>query len=102
MHGDHCYRMAAVASRPTDPSSRHVGRIVDPLVREDGELEPEVSLDAGLPVEAAPEEAAPVAPDDEGLGRGPGVRDRLLERAAASRSREEPAAVPPPPADDLD
>jgi murein DD-endopeptidase MepM/ murein hydrolase activator NlpD len=97
-----------VASRPTDPSSRHVGRIVDPLVREDGELEPEVSLDAGLPVEAAPEATAPEAPSpdagaEEGLGRGPGVRDRMLERAAASRTREEPAPRPVlPPPDDLD
>src|SRR5689334_12110741 len=63
-------RFVAVASRPTDPSSRHVGRIVDPLVREDGELEPEVSLDAGLPVEADPAVPAVSASGDEALVRG--------------------------------
>jgi murein DD-endopeptidase MepM/ murein hydrolase activator NlpD len=95
--------LAAVASRPTDPSSRHVGRIVDPLVREDGELEPEVSLDAGLPVEAAPEEPVTEAIGEEASARGSSMRDRLLERAAASRSPAEPAAAPPAPsADDLD
>jgi murein DD-endopeptidase MepM/ murein hydrolase activator NlpD len=78
-----------------------VGRIVDPLVREDGELEPEVSLDAGLPTEADPNAPLPEMPGEETLVRGAAVRDRLLERAATSRPATELAAEAPP-ADDLD
>lgn len=86
-----------------------MGRIVDPLVREDGELEPEVSLDAGLPVEAAPEAPQPEAVGEEPPARGTSVRDRLLERAAAAaRAPAEPeppvaaADAPAGPTDDLD
>jgi len=92
--------MAAVASRPSDPSSRHVGRIVDPLVRDDGELEPELSLEA--PPSVTPEgDAAEGAPPGDELVRGAALRGRLLERAAASQERDgEPPA--PTQGDDLD
>jgi murein DD-endopeptidase MepM/ murein hydrolase activator NlpD len=71
-------------------------------VREDGEPEPELSLQAPPPDAPAgdgTEADAPAA--TEAPGRGAKVRDRLLERAAASREAK-PDAPGAPPADDLD
>ena len=129
---EHWYPMAAVASRPFDPSSRHVGRIVDPMVREDGESEPELSLESGsvrvpTPAETVTAENVPAsstegdAPDDAPVleparpdlpvmpsapvpePRSMTMRDRLLERAAAAAQRN---VTPPREAvaarDDLD
>ncbi|HEX5097980.1 MAG TPA: M23 family metallopeptidase [Polyangiaceae bacterium] len=72
-----------MASRPEDPSSRHVGRIVDPMVRDDGELEPELSIEpTALP--ALHPESAPAVSDSgaQEPARGGAMRARLLERAA--------------------
>jgi len=90
-----------VASRPTDPSSRHVGRIVDPLVRDDGELEPELSLEAPPSVTPGGETAGGEAPAGDELVRGAALRGRLLERAASSLERDG-EAPDPAQADDLD
>jgi murein DD-endopeptidase MepM/ murein hydrolase activator NlpD len=126
---EHWYPMAAVASRPFDPSSRHVGRIVDPMVREDGESEPELSLESGsvrVPppaddartnpsAEPAPAEAPattsalddavpqPVPPVATGPElRGTTMRERLLERAAAAPRNVTPRGPAPAARDDLD
>lgn len=80
---------------------RHVGRVVDPLAREDGGLEPELSFDgaapggddAGLPRRvtdsaAPPEEPGSDAEDDPSdfaVSTGHPVRDRLLAKAARAR-----------------
>ncbi|MEO6600971.1 MAG: peptidoglycan DD-metalloendopeptidase family protein, partial [Polyangiaceae bacterium] len=65
--------------------SRHVGRIVDPSVRDDGDLEPDLQLAS----EAVADEATP---DDsvsrglrDGADGGSRARDRLLARAEAAR-----------------
>lgn len=75
-----------VGSSSEEP--RLVGRVVDPLARDDGGTEPEV-LDAPprAPSAAADDEGAletsePPAPTET---RGQSVRDRLLARAAAAR-----------------
>src|SRR5688572_12582710 len=83
-----CYPVAAVASRPDAPSSRHVGKIVDPLAREDGELEPdfsEVEPSEGEESQAAPDAAATPDEDDAQASRGAKVRERLLLRAEEAR-----------------
>ncbi|HEY3501079.1 MAG TPA: M23 family metallopeptidase, partial [Polyangiaceae bacterium] len=86
-----------MASRPIDPSSRHVGRVVDPMVREDGESDPELSLDTGLPAPAVGEPTVTASDDTAGgdvtgpehgpAGRGATVRERLLERARHAEPR---------------
>lgn len=94
--------VAAVASRPDAPSSRHVGKIVDPLARDDGELEPnfsEVEPSEGQESLASPDAAA--APEDEASAtRGAKVRERLLLRAEEARRDAE--RIEPEPLDDLD
>jgi murein DD-endopeptidase MepM/ murein hydrolase activator NlpD len=96
-----CYPVAAVASRPDAPSSRHVGKIVDPLAREDGELEPDFSEEqAPEGKESATEPAAETEASADAESRGAKVRERLLLRAEeAQRDVEQ---VPSDPIDDLD
>ncbi|HEV8244757.1 MAG TPA: M23 family metallopeptidase, partial [Polyangiaceae bacterium] len=73
---------------PPEPGRfRHVGRIVDPGVREDGDPEPELTLE-GPAQETAPDgrSGAPDAPPPEAgsaepIERGSQMRARLLERA---------------------
>src|SRR5688572_33062316 len=80
--------VAAVASRPDAPSSRHVGKIVDPLARDDGELEPDFSKvepSEGEESQAAPDAAATPDEDDAQASRGAKVRERLLLRAEEAR-----------------
>lgn len=102
-----------------------MGRIVDPMVREDGESEPELSLESGsvrvpppaedaltenariepAPAASAPdtdaaEPARPVAPAPE--ARGTSMRERLLERAAAAAERNVTPREAPLASDDLD
>jgi murein DD-endopeptidase MepM/ murein hydrolase activator NlpD len=94
-----------VASSPEEGRSRHAGRIVDPLVREDGQTEPEVELGAeptSAPASEAPgtrEEFEAESGDanaqetsaDTPLLRGRALRDRLIARAeGAKRSRVDP------------
>jgi murein DD-endopeptidase MepM/ murein hydrolase activator NlpD len=93
--------VAAVASRPDAPSSRHVGKVVDPLAREDGELDPDFSEEKALPGPEASEEVAEAAPDeDASASRGAKVRERLLQRAETVRREVEP--LESEPVDDLD
>jgi murein DD-endopeptidase MepM/ murein hydrolase activator NlpD len=79
-----------------------VGKIVDPLARDDGELEPDFSKvepTEGQESKAASDAAS--APDDEtAASRGAKVRERLLLRAEEARRGAEP--VEPEPLDDLD
>jgi murein DD-endopeptidase MepM/ murein hydrolase activator NlpD len=91
-----------VASRPEAPSFRHVGRVVDPMVREDGEPEPEVVLDG--PQSAGPEggDTPPEAPPPGGPERGARMRERLLERAERARQSPVLDAEPSTSGDDLD
>ena len=81
-----------------------MGRVVDPLVREDGQTEPEVELadPSSLPPSADPgndEEIRPAAEEPEpsspeSLVRGSALRDRLIARAeAARRTRTESPAL---------
>ena len=73
-------------------SPRHVGRVTDPLVRDDGVDEPEIDPDpaagadetGGLLVPRRVTAARGGAPSEEGAAGHP-VRDRLLARAAAAR-----------------
>jgi murein DD-endopeptidase MepM/ murein hydrolase activator NlpD len=93
-----CYPVAAVASRPDAPSSRHVGRIVDPLAREDGELEPDFSEhrpSAGRESAGETETAASEEPS-----RGAKVRERLMQRAEEARRDASPDELEA--GDDLD
>ncbi len=87
-----------MASPPGAGGSRYVGRIVDPNVREDEQLEPEVELNPapGLSAEASSGDegggtempsAGPAGapePSGAGAGRGAEVRERLLAKARAS------------------
>ena len=76
-----------MASPPDAGGPRHVGRVVDPLVREDGGSTPDVQLEAAP--EPAEPESAPTPADDQEIidenGSGHPVRDRLLRKAAAVR-----------------
>ena len=93
----------SVATPPEPGRLRHVGRIVDPLVREDGEPEPELTLEptpGGSPAEASADastgsrlderhspETTDVSPGDGApLVRGGQMRDRLLSRAHERRA----------------
>jgi murein DD-endopeptidase MepM/ murein hydrolase activator NlpD len=76
-----------VASSPLPGGSRHVGRVIDPSVREDGEPEPAVELEANRPVaESASDSALPSVAT--ALPRGGRAREILLERAQSMRSTE--------------
>ncbi|HVR20877.1 MAG TPA: M23 family metallopeptidase, partial [Polyangiaceae bacterium] len=91
-----------MASRPDAPSSRHVGKIVDPLAREDGELEPDFSEQRPSEGRESIDEASGEggAGDEASGSRGAKVRERLLLRAEEARRDVEP--VEPAPGDDLD
>jgi len=80
--GVHCYP-ASVPSSPGAGGSRHVGRVVDPSVRDDGDPEPDLQLASEVAAqdEAAPDEFAR-ALRHEG---GERARERLLARAQAAR-----------------
>lgn len=72
------------------------------MVRDDGELEPELSIESAAPAVARVEEPTPKDGPEAGEGaRGPAMRERLLERAARaeqpSHTQERTAAL-----DDLD
>jgi len=97
-----CYPRFSVA--PTDPSLRHVGRVVDPAAREDGDTDAEPVVELEPAVTEEPSGAAPAEPPREGgLLRGQELRERLLARAEAARRGPEspvetgtraPAAAP--------
>jgi murein DD-endopeptidase MepM/ murein hydrolase activator NlpD len=97
-------------------SPRHVGRVVDPLVRDDGVDEPEIDVDpalanddevGGFPVprrvnspaepEPEPETKAPLRIEGAKDTAHHPVRERLLAKAAeaAARRAEEKAGEPP-------
>lgn len=101
-----------MASSPDAGRSRHLGRVVDPLARDDGQTEPAVELldgaASGEPESAAPEPAEdgsvadagaapePTPPDTEdgepaALLRGSALRERLLARAEAARGARDPS-----------
>jgi murein DD-endopeptidase MepM/ murein hydrolase activator NlpD len=93
--------VAAVASRPDAPSSRHAGKIVDPLARDDGELEPDFSEQQAPDGPTSASEAAEPGADDDGTAsRGAKVRERLLLRAEEARRDTERRGAEP--RDDLD
>lgn len=85
--------MAAVASRPFDPSSRHVGRIVDPMVREDGESEPELSLESGSVRVPPPENVAQSEAEAEPARPEPAPAEPAA--GASTPDPSAPAADPP-------
>ena len=90
-----------MAERPDAPSSRHVGKIVDPLARDDGELEPDFSeqrASDGQTSAADPQEHG--ASDEASASRGAKVRERLLLRA--EEARRDPERLDEEPGDDLD
>ncbi len=101
-----------MASPPGAGGSRYAGRVVDPDVRDDGEMEPEVELNpsprlapavistgeepSGEPdADAGPLAEMPSRPD--GSGRGAEVRERLLAKA---RAAEQARASEPTSLDD--
>lgn len=100
-------------------SPRHVGRVVDPLVRDDGVDEPEIDVDpsvandddvGGFPV---PRRVSGAEPEPEEPDQGPlrvgapsdpahhPIRERLLAKAAAARQKAEPEQAPSAASDDL-
>lgn len=92
-----------MASRPEAPSFRHVGRVVDPMVREDGEPEPEVVLDTAGGDRPEGSDTPPQAPPPGVPERGARMRERLLERAERARQAPVPDAAPSSSSgDDLD
>src|SRR5262249_16781130 len=88
----------SVASSRDVRSPRHVGRVTDPLAREDGVDEPEIQLDPALAerdddtgelavlrrVRSDPGASEPLSAADPGAHP---VRDRLLARAEEARQR---------------
>ena len=77
----HCYP-AFVPSSPGAGGSRHVGRVVDPSVRDDGDPEPDLQLASDVAArEAAPDESVRVPSPESGET----ARERLLARAHAAR-----------------
>lgn len=116
--GQAAARPRLVASQPGPGGARHVGRIVDPLARDDGETEPELQLDAEVSPEsttsgaADPENSAPIAAEEPAEVEEPPVLEappepgqhpikaRLLARAAAARQARSPQSStdPDPPA----
>ncbi|HKO53116.1 MAG TPA: hypothetical protein VJV79_35645, partial [Polyangiaceae bacterium] len=69
-------------SSPGAGGSRHVGRVVDPSVRDDGDPEPDLQLASDAATdEVAPDESAREASPEAGAS----ARERLLARAHAAR-----------------
>ena len=85
-----------MASTPLPGGSRHVGRVIDPSVRDDGEPEPAVELEAESPGESSEVVSEPVG--RAALPRGGRARELLLERAAAQREQHarEPSGAAEP------
>src|SRR6478752_6506638 len=79
--GVHCYP-ASVPSSPGAGGSRHVGRVVDPSVRDDGDPEPDLQLASEESANQAAPETSARASQSEG---GERARERLLARAHAAR-----------------
>jgi Peptidase family M23 len=97
-----------VASPPGAGGSRYAGRVVDPDVRDDGEMEPEVELNpsprpapavissTAEPSAAEADHLAAEPPSHpETAGRGAEVRERLLAkaRAAEQAKADEPTSL---------
>ncbi|HLV65422.1 MAG TPA: peptidoglycan DD-metalloendopeptidase family protein [Polyangiaceae bacterium] len=83
-----------------DPPPRHVGRVIDPSVRDDSGQEPTVEL------EPTPDES-PAASRASELPRGERLRALLIQRAEAARGRapappSAPPSAPEPTFGDLD
>lgn len=79
-----------MASPPLPGGSRHVGRVIDPSVREDGEPEPALELNSErLAGESASEaEFGAGSGAESALPRGGRARELLLERAQSVRSAQ--------------
>ena len=87
--GVHCYP-PPVPSAPGAGGSRHVGRVVDPSVRDDGDPEPDLQLASDQAAEeAATDESAP----RRARGTGQSVRERMLARAEAARREGEAGPI---------
>ncbi|HTU59122.1 MAG TPA: hypothetical protein VMF89_11825, partial [Polyangiales bacterium] len=86
-----------MASPPLPGGSRHVGRVIDPSVREDGEPEPALELNQErLAGESASEaEFGAGSGAEPALPRGGRAREVLLERAQAIRDAQSSSAAPP-------
>lgn len=89
-----------MASPPQHGGSRHVGRVIDPAVREDGELEPAVELE---PV-PGPHPGSPGNVRDELVSAGESEGDSTSERGVSAlgelgRAEHEPTrtSTSPPP-----
>ncbi len=76
-----------MASSSQPGGSRHVGRVIDPSVREDGEPEPAVELEPQQPWAESTSESIPESPGPT-LPRGGRAREILLERAQSMRTTE--------------
>jgi murein DD-endopeptidase MepM/ murein hydrolase activator NlpD len=85
-----------VASPPGAGGSRYAGRVVDPDVRDDGDLEPQVELNPPPGSEGSPAlEEQPSEADDSDqpaaaprpVGRGAEVRERLLAKAKSAEQQ---------------
>lgn len=91
---------ARVASSP-EASPRHLGRVVDPAARDDGDVELEVQLDAGSSEESGAELPVSGGSEEDSTSRrarGHAVRERLLARAAAAQRNLASAEPEAPPA----
>lgn len=74
--------MRRVASSPLPGGPRHVGRVIDPSAREDGELEPALELEAQESLDAGSPGGPPNDPPTTAQLRGASLRERLLKRAS--------------------
>lgn len=86
-----------MASQPDPGGARHVGRVIDPLARDDGETEPELQLDADVSVPvgdvAEPEGDAAAGLAEEGApSEGESAEPAELESPLAPRSVEHTSA----------
>jgi len=83
-----------VPSSPGAGGSRHVGRVVDPSVRDDGDPEPDLQLTSETAaLDAAPPEEFVSRERDSAGEAGESMRERLVARAQAARqdaAREAP------------
>src|SRR5450432_4397940 len=87
--GLRCYPRP-VPSSPGAGGSRHVGRVVDPSVRDDGDPEPDLQLASdAVPGDAAPGESVLERPVGDGAQS---VRERLVARARGARRDTEAEA----------
>lgn len=82
-----------MASTPLPGGPRHVGRVIDPSVREDGENEPSLELETERPSATPATASEPKLESAAPPLRGAQLRERLLERA--QRAQRAQAAEPP-------